>query len=213
MVFVGRWCHQKGIDLIADVAEWLLTTVRLSWLKLTTQMPPTRVTRPDDMETNPAHTYATSARPGGAGIPSFPLCPAPRTARVPFPLSAFLVPQPLSELPLPRSLSLCVCAAGGAAQVSDGRGGAHCRQPRHVRAQQAQAPAGKLGGGVGVWVDRRCVDWQEVCGGTAPDTRNCRGPNTQCRTPPHTHTRGVVVKQGCTLQTPRSGCSLRGHQS
>jgi hypothetical protein len=146
MVFVGRWCHQKGIDLIADVAEWLLTTVRLSWLKLTTQMPPTRVTRPDDMETNPAHTYATSARPGGAGIPSFPLCPAPRTARVPFPLSAFLVPQPLSELPLPRSLSLCVCAAGGAAQVSDGRGGAHCRQPRHVRAQQAQAPAGKLGG-------------------------------------------------------------------
>ena len=26
MVFVGRWSHQKGIDLIADVAEWLLTT-------------------------------------------------------------------------------------------------------------------------------------------------------------------------------------------
>jgi alpha-1,3-glucan synthase len=26
MVFVGRWSHQKGIDLIADMAEWLLTT-------------------------------------------------------------------------------------------------------------------------------------------------------------------------------------------
>lgn len=26
MVFVGRWSHQKGVDLIADVAEWLVTT-------------------------------------------------------------------------------------------------------------------------------------------------------------------------------------------